>query len=88
MGKEHQQAKDRNTQTVMEALLSVRSNDMSNIVKSLSSEDLDVLMKYVYKGMAFPEVFNAATLLSWHEKTLEIGGLGSIVRVMTDQRTV
>jgi len=27
-------------------------------------------------------------LLSWHEKVVEIAGPGSIVRVMTDRRTV
>jgi actin related protein 2/3 complex subunit 5 len=29
-----------------------------------------------------------SVLLSWHEKLVEITGLGSIVRVMTDRRTV
>ena len=28
-----------------------------------------------------------SVLLSWHEKLVEIAGLGSIVRVMTDRRT-
>ena len=29
-----------------------------------------------------------SVLLSWHEKVVEIAGQGSIVRVMTDRRTV
>ena len=29
-----------------------------------------------------------SVLLSWHEKLVEIAGAGSIVRVMTDRRTV
>jgi len=29
-----------------------------------------------------------SVLLSWHEKVVEIAGLGSIMRVMTDRRTV
>lgn len=29
-----------------------------------------------------------SVLLSWHEKLVEIAGLGCIVRVMTDRRTV
>ncbi|KAL2014312.1 hypothetical protein VTN00DRAFT_1837 [Thermoascus crustaceus] len=29
-----------------------------------------------------------SVLLSWHEKLVEVAGLGSIVRVMTDRRTV
>jgi actin related protein 2/3 complex subunit 5 len=29
-----------------------------------------------------------SVLLSWHERLVEIAGTGSIVRVMTDRRTV
>ena len=29
-----------------------------------------------------------SVLLSWHEKLVEIAGPGSIMRVMTDRRTV
>lgn len=29
-----------------------------------------------------------SVLLSWHEKLVEIAGVGSIARVMTDRRTV
>lgn len=29
-----------------------------------------------------------SVLLSWHEKLVDIAGVGSIVRVMTDRRTV
>ena len=29
-----------------------------------------------------------SVLLSWHEKLVEIAGKGSIVRVMTDRRTI
>ena len=29
-----------------------------------------------------------SVLLSWHEKAVEIAGLGSVVRVMTDRRIV
>lgn len=29
-----------------------------------------------------------SVLLSWHEKVVEIAGLGCITRVMTDRRTV
>lgn len=29
-----------------------------------------------------------SVLLSWHEKVVEIAGLGTIARVMTDRRTV
>lgn len=84
------------------------------------SEVCDVLMKYLYKGMAqgHPPAGNStaknltpqatgftqaggrsfgggegggqamSVLLSWHEKLVELAGPGSIVRVMSDRRTV
>jgi actin related protein 2/3 complex subunit 5 len=73
----------------MEALNAAKSaTDITSIVKAMNDVQLDTLMKYIYKGMAFPSQFNSANLLSWHEKTLEVAGVGSIVRVLTDRRTV
>ncbi|KAF2824613.1 Arp2/3 complex 16 kDa subunit ARPC5 [Ophiobolus disseminans] len=105
---------------VIEILQSIRQSDMSPILSRLygapgGTEALDVLMKYIYKGMAqaspssdkrniTPQVTGfsqvhargggegggqaMSVLLSWHEKLVEIAGPGSIVRVMTDRRTV
>jgi actin related protein 2/3 complex subunit 5 len=106
--------------TVIEILQSIRQSEMSPILGRIYSapggtEALDVLMKYIYKGMAqtsagsttrnvtpqatgFSQVHSRgggegggqamSVLLSWHEKLVEIAGPGSIVRVMTDRRTV
>ncbi|KAI8825589.1 actin-related protein 2/3 complex subunit 5 [Fimicolochytrium jonesii] len=87
-GREVQSIKDKNTTTVMEALSAVKSADIFPIVKQLDQAQVDVLVKYIYRGMASPETFNSAVLLAWHEKATEVSGLGSIVRVMTDRRTV
>lgn len=108
--------------TVTEILQSIRQADMTPILQRLYSSEggpelCDVLMKYIYKGMAsttpsqkaapkqvtpqatgFSQIQNRTTgesqghgmsvLLSWHEKLVEIAGPGSIVRVMSDRRTV
>ncbi|KAJ3021081.1 Actin- protein 2/3 complex subunit 5-like protein [Thoreauomyces humboldtii] len=87
-GREVQALKDRNTGTVMTALATAKSTDIVPIVKDLSTQQLDILMKYVYRGMASPEIYNSAVLLAWHEKVVEVGGMGSIVRVLTDRKTV
>lgn len=52
----------------MEALAAVRSSDIPNLVKGLPSRQVDTLMKYIYRGMASPELYNSAILLAWHEK--------------------
>lgn len=80
--------KDQNTQMVMDVLMAVKLADMPLIVKSLTDEQIDILMKYLYKGMVFPQHFNAGVLLNWHAHVLEKGGVGSIVRVLSDRRCV
>ncbi|CAK7202303.1 arp2/3 complex subunit [Sporothrix eucalyptigena] len=123
-------AKEAALQTILEVLQSIKASDMSPLLKRLyttenGSELLDVLMKYLYKGMATlkgsgssaPHTptrtpnsgFNTigaptksflpsgggdstgaamSVLLSWHEKVVEVAGLGCIQRTMTDWRRV
>ncbi|MCJ1303909.1 hypothetical protein MMC08_006720 [Hypocenomyce scalaris] len=116
-------AKDVHLATVVEVLQSIKQSDMSPILRRIYESEggaalLDVLMKYLYKGMSHtPAPSNPTTrsamspqstgfsqihsrgggegggqamsvLLSWHEKLVEIAGAGSVVRTMTDRRTV
>ncbi|KAF1832883.1 Arp2/3 complex 16 kDa subunit ARPC5 [Decorospora gaudefroyi] len=112
--------KETHLATVTEILQSIRQSDMSPMLSRIykapgGTEALDVLMKYIYKGMAqaapasntrnltpqatgFSQIHSRgggegggqamSVLLSWHEKLVEIAGPGSIVRVMSDRRTV
>jgi actin related protein 2/3 complex subunit 5 len=93
-------------QTLLLILNSTKPADISPIVKALSSESQDTLMKYLYKAMAMPGYadVNSSALLTWHEKVrrdlltyaqilipfqlTEVAGIGCIVRVMTDRKTV
>ncbi|KAJ1944391.1 actin-related protein ARPC5 [Linderina pennispora] len=77
-----------NAQLVSEVLTATRAQDIASVVGSLSDDAKDVLLKYIYHGLAKPAEFNCGVLLSWHERVVEAGGLGSIVRVMTDRKTV
>ncbi|KAL8945848.1 MAG: hypothetical protein Q9222_007669 [Ikaeria aurantiellina] len=113
-------AKEVHLATVVEILQSIKQSDMSPILSRIYGSEggveiLDVLMKYLYKGMShtskpstgkmspqptggFSQIHSRGTaegggqamsvLLSWHEKLVEIAGPGSIVRVMSDRRTV
>eukprot|EP00004_Rigifila_ramosa_P009964 TRINITY_DN21755_c0_g1_i1.p2 TRINITY_DN21755_c0_g1~~TRINITY_DN21755_c0_g1_i1.p2 ORF type:complete len:169 (-),score=59.19 TRINITY_DN21755_c0_g1_i1:101-562(-) len=56
------------------------------LVAALSGAEIDVLMKYVYKLLASNT--NSAFCLKLHEKLIEKSGIGSVVRVLTDRRTV
>jgi actin related protein 2/3 complex subunit 5 len=113
-----ERGKDIHLAIVIEILQSIRQSEMSPILSRIynspgGTEALDVLMKYIYKGMSqtstakstitpqatgFSQVHSRgggegggqamSVLLSWHEKLVEVAGPGSIVRVMTDRRTV
>ncbi|TFK47123.1 arp2/3 complex [Heliocybe sulcata] len=84
------EAKTLALQTLVTILNSTKSSDVSNIVKSLSQDQQDTLMKYIYKGMAMPGWgdVSGSVLLGWHEKLTEAAGIGCIVRTMTDRRIV
>jgi len=119
--------KDLHLQTVTEVLQSIKASDMTPMLQRVYGSDggsdaLDVLMKYLYKGMAAPSTARTPTrgstltpqstgagfsqmggrpgagnessgsamsvLLSWHEKVVDVAGLGCVGRCMTDWRKV
>ncbi|KAK3371568.1 actin-related protein 2/3 complex subunit 5 [Lasiosphaeria ovina] len=122
------EAKEAHLQTVIEVLQSIKASDMTPMLQRIyaspgGTECLDVLMKYLYKGMAVtsggagksnPQTPTRMTpqqtgfsqmsgrpggssestggamsvLLSWHEKVVDVAGLGCIGRCMTDWRKV
>ena len=69
-------------------MLSVTKTQIDGIIGTLSQDQIDVLMKYIYKGFEKPSEKSSQVLLSWHEKAYNIGGVGSIVRVLTDRKRV
>lgn len=52
----------------MEVLNQFRAADVATTIKVLNAEQRDVLMKYLYAGMAKPEQFNSMLLLNWHKE--------------------
>ncbi|GAA5795437.1 hypothetical protein HPULCUR_000795 [Helicostylum pulchrum] len=87
-GRHLEASKNESTKTVSEVLTLFRAADIPQFIKSLTTDQQDVLMKYLYAGMGKPEQYNSSVLLTWHEKLTEVAGNGCIVRVMTDKRTV
>lgn len=83
-----QATKDKAFAIVLRVLTTVKSAEVEKAVKALDKNEQDVLMKYIYRGFAEPTEGSSAILLAWHEKVLASAGLGSIVRVLTDRKTV
>ncbi|VDK59584.1 unnamed protein product [Anisakis simplex] len=83
----NQAVKDRATALVTRVLTNFKTSDIESAVQGLSDEEVDLLMKYVYKAMDI-QADNATCpyLLSWHAQLLARGGYGSIIRVFCDRQ--
>lgn len=85
--------KSLHAETVYEVLVSIKNNhsvgDFAGFVKQLSSDEQDTLVKYIYKIMATSYgAKQGALMLSWFEKTVDVTGMGPVVRFFSDRRTV
>lgn len=86
LGCKNQQVKDNALNLTLKVLLSIKSNQIEDAVGKLDRELVDVLMKYVYRGFEIPSEGSSGHLLLWHEKAYNVGGVGSIVRVLSDSK--
>ena len=59
---------------------------MEGVVNSLSLEQCDVLMKYLYRGLGQPTKKHDTyqVLLKWHPVVLKRAGQGSVVRAISE----
>ncbi|KAH8393810.1 hypothetical protein KR215_000617 [Drosophila sulfurigaster] len=81
----NQHVKDNALNITLRVLLSIKSTQMDQAIDSVEQNDLiDVLMKYIYRGFEIPSEGSSGHLLQWHEKAFAKGGLGCIVRVLSD----
>ncbi|KAI0689021.1 arp2/3 complex subunit [Cytidiella melzeri] len=85
-----EEAKNLNLTTLVTILNSTKATEIPGVIRSLSQDAQDTLMKYLYKGMAMPGWgdVSGSVLLGWHEKLTEVAGTGCIVRAMTDRRII
>ncbi|VDP13397.1 unnamed protein product [Onchocerca flexuosa] len=67
----NQAIKDRSTALVTKVLMNVKTADIEGIVKSLTDDEINLLMKFIYKAMD-TQADNATCqyLLSWHAQVI------------------
>ncbi|EDW12786.1 hypothetical protein AWZ03_007504 [Drosophila navojoa] len=81
----NQNVKDNALNITLRVLLSIKSTQIDQAIDSVEQNDLiDVLMKYIYRGFETPSEGSSGHLLQWHEKAFAKGGVGCIVRVLSD----
>jgi len=71
---------------VARSLAAVKEAEIEAAVNSLSYEQCDVLMKYLYRGLGQPnkkhEIYQV--LLKWHPLVLKRGGQACIMRAISE----
>lgn len=71
----------------MEACLSQISDiEMGGVIETLNDEACDTFMKYIYYFME--NNFNCGSMLKAHALLSAKSGMGSIVRTLTDRKSV
>jgi len=86
MASKNQTVKEANAKVVFKVMVAVSDKDIEDVLANFNPVTLDLLMKYVYKGLQNHE--HSTHGFKWHSAILEKTGLGSIVRTMTDRKTV
>ncbi|CAH0389324.1 unnamed protein product [Bemisia tabaci] len=86
LGSRNQQVKDSALNLTLKVLLSIKSSQMEDIISTLDTDMVDILMKYIYRGFEIPSERSSGHLLLWHDKVYAVGGVGSIMRVLTDRQ--
>merc|ERR1712189_151947 len=87
-GSKSQERKNKSFDLMLRVLTSYKNTEIGAAASSLSIKEIDVLMKYIYRGFAEPKDSYCASLLAWHDRLVATGGPGSVIRVLTDRKTV
>ena len=53
---------------VVRVLTAYKTSEIESAAKTLETQQMDVLMKYIYRGFAEPSDSFCACLLIWHDK--------------------
>ena len=71
---------------VAKAIMAIKEAEIEKAVGALSLEQCDVLMKYLYRGLAAPgkklDIYQV--LLKWHPIVLKRAGPASIMRAISE----
>ena len=66
---------------VVKALGAVPDKEVGAVIESLTDDEKDILMKYLYRGL---EAESSNQLLKWHGILTEKAGSGCIMRALSE----
>ncbi|VDN25024.1 unnamed protein product [Dibothriocephalus latus] len=68
LNRQNQALKDAALGLALRCMSSLKSAQIDEFVGGLKQDQLDLLMKYIYRGFQSPKDIAPAALLTWHEK--------------------
>ena len=80
--------RDASMDLALRVLMAIETSQIDGAVAQLDNERTDILMKFIYRGFESPNEGISAHLLQWHDRIFSQAGPDSIVRVLTDKKTV
>ncbi|CAD5209117.1 unnamed protein product [Bursaphelenchus xylophilus] len=79
-----QALKDKVSTLVLKVLTSFKNAEIEGAIKNLNTEEVALLMRYVYKGMELlVDSQTSQQLCAWHAQLFQVGGYGIITQVLT-----
>jgi len=87
LGTKNDTLKDQSADLVSGVISAIKAADIKSHVEALNDDQLDLLLKYIYRAMATSDQKSDA-LLIWHASIVDKTGIGSIVRAFAERRTV
>ena len=76
------ETKKLSAKVVVKALCAVPDKEVGTVVDSLTGDERDVLMKYLYRGLEEAEA--CSQLLRWHGVLADKAGSGCIMRALSE----
>lgn len=68
---------------MLDVLTRFRAQEVEKAVKALMPDQVDTLMKYVYRGFQEPTENSCGILLVWHEKVTQFITIMFVIHLLT-----
>ncbi|KAL0483515.1 actin-related protein 2/3 complex, subunit 5 [Acrasis kona] len=88
MGAKDDKVKIDSAAVVYQVLSSAKDTEIDALVEGLDADQQDLLMKYVYRCLSTGESASSNILFKWHKAVVGKAGMGAVVRVLTERKTV
>jgi actin related protein 2/3 complex subunit 5 len=88
LGAKDDKVKIESSNVVYSVLAAAKEGEIDSLIDALDHDQQDLLMKYIYRSLSTGEAPSSAVLFKWHKAVVAKAGMGCVVRVLTERKTV